>query len=114
MGDLPPWFYVLSGVLIPVAMLALRLLTRERVQLSDPDGVAVFTGSRGACDEAVGHLADAGVACWLERHGDEWEVHVEAARAPEVPELLARRNEDPENQPVPRLRAVEQAETPPL
>ena len=92
--DVQLWGLV-AAILFPLGMMALRVLTRDRHDHHEVEGVAVYEGSRGGCRDRVDVLADAGVTAWIEATADGHAVHVDAAQAADIPELLQRRGQDP-------------------
>ena len=99
----PSLLGILAAMIGSGLFLVLRLLTRGTNSPNEPEGATVFSGDEATCLQAIDHLADAGVAAWLETTDDQFEVHVDAAVADEVPELLrfAAEAKDPEPEPGP-------------
>jgi hypothetical protein len=80
---------LITAILFPLGMMALRVLTRERAASPDPSGVSVFEGDAAACHARLDLLADAGILAWLEGEDEALCVMVDEAQATEIPTLLA-------------------------
>lgn len=91
-------FGIIAGAAFPVGFVLIVIQLRKHRAAAKAhfeaqhaaEGVKVFEGTRAECDKAVHTLADAGVACWLEKTPEgKSAVHVDEAQAPQVPHLLA-------------------------
>lgn len=92
----PEIWGMIAAILIPIGMMALRALTRERPPQVEVHGIEVFAGDRSGCRTKIELLADAGVLVWIEDRPDGGcAVMVDAEQAAQVPELLRRRDETP-------------------
>lgn len=87
-------------VLVPMGMILLRALSRERHSDGELEGFSVHTGDERECRDRIDLLADAGVLAWLHRiDNGRYEVHVDPEQVPEIPDLLRRRDEQPAPDP---------------